>query len=152
MAAAELLDRTAYSCILLVPGGLGGRKLQTGYMETWDRLSAELPKIIPYAAEKKVILTPEEVGNKFLVSPRDMRDFIDVFHSPYLQAHFDVSQADEQSGSISTARLKSGKAALAPMLLAALNPDGSTVRGADSNEDCLPGVALDGSIYSDHDR
>jgi len=76
--------------ILLVPGGLGARKLQTGYMETWDRLSAELPKIIPYAAEKKVILTPEEVGNKFLVSPRDMRDFIDVFHSPYLQAHFDV--------------------------------------------------------------
>src|SRR5882724_12406424 len=75
--------------ILLVPGGLGARKLQTGYMETWDRLSAELPKIIPYAAEKKVILTPEEVGNKFLVSPRDMRDFIDLFHSPYLQAHFD---------------------------------------------------------------
>ena len=69
---------------------MGARKLQTGYMETWDRLSAELPKIIPYAAEKKVILTPEEVGNKFLVSPRDMRDFIDLFHSPYLQAHFDV--------------------------------------------------------------
>ena len=76
--------------ILLVPGGLGGRRLNIGYIETWDLLSAELPKIIPYAAEKKVILTPEEVGNKFLTSPRDMRDFIDQFHSPYLQAHFDV--------------------------------------------------------------
>jgi L-ribulose-5-phosphate 3-epimerase len=76
--------------ILLVPGGLGGRRMNIGYMETWDLLSAELPKIIPYAAEKKVILTPEEVGNKFLTSPRDMRDFIDQFHSPYLQAHFDV--------------------------------------------------------------
>jgi hypothetical protein len=29
--------------------------MNIGYMETWDRLSAELPKIIPYAAEKKVI-------------------------------------------------------------------------------------------------
>ena len=41
--------------ILLVPGGLGGRRMNIGYMETWDLLSAELPKIIPYAAEKKVI-------------------------------------------------------------------------------------------------
>src|ERR1041385_633295 len=76
--------------ILIVPGGLGGRRMNIGYMETWDLLSAELPKIIPYAAQKKVILTPEEVGNKFLTSPRDMRDCIDQFHSPYLQAHFDV--------------------------------------------------------------
>ena len=76
--------------ILLVPGGLGGRRMNIGYMETWELISAELPKIIPYAAGKKVILTPEEVGNKFLTSPRDMRDFIDQFHSPYLQAHFDV--------------------------------------------------------------
>jgi hexulose-6-phosphate isomerase len=76
--------------ILLVPGGLGGRRMNIGYLETWELISAELPKVIPYAAEKKVILTPEEVGNKFLTSPRDMRDFIDQFHSPYLQAHFDV--------------------------------------------------------------
>jgi hexulose-6-phosphate isomerase len=76
--------------ILLVPGGLGGRRMNIGYLETWELISAELHKIIPYAAEKKVILTPEEVGNKFLTSPRDLRDFIDQFHSPYLQAHFDV--------------------------------------------------------------
>jgi hexulose-6-phosphate isomerase len=77
--------------ILLVPGRVGpGAKFQIGYQETWDRFSAELPKVIPYAAEKKVLLTPENVSNKFLLSPLEMRSFIDQFHSPYLQAHFDV--------------------------------------------------------------
>ncbi len=77
--------------ILLVPGRVGpGAQFQIGYQETWDRFSAELPKVIPYAAEKKVLLTPENVSNKFLLSPLEMRAFIDQFHSPYLQAHFDV--------------------------------------------------------------
>jgi hexulose-6-phosphate isomerase len=88
--AIDIAAGLSCGAILLVPGGLGGRRLYIGYIATWELLSAELPKIIPYAAEKKVVLTPEEVGNKFLTSPRDMRDFIDQFHSPYLQAHFDV--------------------------------------------------------------
>jgi hexulose-6-phosphate isomerase len=88
-AAIDIAAWLECGAILLVPGGLG-RKFQIGYQETWDLLSAELPKIIPYAAEKKVILTPENVGNKFLTSPIDMRNFIDQFHSPNLQAHFDV--------------------------------------------------------------
>src|SRR5580658_8887184 len=36
--------------ILLVPGEVGwGKKLKHGYQETWDRLSVELPKVIPAA-------------------------------------------------------------------------------------------------------
>ena len=36
------------------------------------------------------MLTPENVWSKFLVSPLDMRSFIDQFHSPWVRAHFDA--------------------------------------------------------------
>jgi hexulose-6-phosphate isomerase len=67
-----------------------GPKLQFGYEDTWNRVTAELPKAIPWAEEAKVVLTPENVWNKFLVSPLEMRTFVDQFHSPWLQTHFDV--------------------------------------------------------------
>src|SRR5437660_1640165 len=36
------------------------------------------------------ILTPENVWNKFLLSPLEMRSFVDQFRSPWLQTHFDI--------------------------------------------------------------
>ncbi len=77
--------------MLLVPGRLGnGAKFLVGYQDTWDRFTAELKKAIPDALRAKVCLTPENVWNKFLVSPTDMRDFVDQFRSPWLQTHFDI--------------------------------------------------------------
>ena len=77
--------------LLLVPGRLGGGpRFEYGYEITWKRFTAELQKAIPAAAKARVLLTPENVWNKFLVSPLEMRAFIDQFHSPWLQAHFDV--------------------------------------------------------------
>ncbi|MCC6589698.1 MAG: sugar phosphate isomerase/epimerase [Bryobacterales bacterium] len=77
--------------ILLVPSRVGsGAKFLYGYEETWKRTSEELPKAIPHAAQAKVILTPENVWNKFLLSPLEMRRFVDQFKSPWLQAHFDI--------------------------------------------------------------
>ena len=77
--------------MLLVPAHLGeGPKFQVGYQDTWDRVTAELRKIVPVAAEKKVVITPENVWNKFLVSPLEMRAFVDQFKSPWLQTHFDT--------------------------------------------------------------
>jgi L-ribulose-5-phosphate 3-epimerase len=77
--------------ILLVPGRLGnGAKLLVGYEDTWKRMTAELRKAVPDAERAKVILTPENVWNKFLVSPLEMRAFVDQFHSPWLQTHFDI--------------------------------------------------------------
>ncbi len=77
--------------MLLVPARLGsGPKFQVGYQATWDRVTAELKKLIPVAEQKKVIITPENVWNKFLVSPLEMRAFVDQFKSPWLQTHFDT--------------------------------------------------------------
>lgn len=67
-----------------------GPKLLFGYEDTWNRVSAELPKAIPWAEEAKVCLTPENVWNKFILSPVEMRTFLDQFHSPWIQSHFDV--------------------------------------------------------------
>jgi hexulose-6-phosphate isomerase len=67
-----------------------GPKFEYGYEDTWNRMTAELPKAIPWAQEARVVLTPENVWNKFLVSPLEMRTFVDQFHSPWLQTHFDV--------------------------------------------------------------
>ncbi len=77
--------------LLLVPARLGnGPQFQVGYQATWDRVTVEIKKLIPVAAEKKVIITPENVWNKFLVSPLEMRAFVDQFKSPWLQTHFDI--------------------------------------------------------------
>jgi hexulose-6-phosphate isomerase len=94
----EVLKRGIDICValrseamLLVPGRLGsGGRLDVGYEDTWNRVTESLRAAIPYAAGHKVCITPENVWNKFLVSPLEMRSFVDQFHSPYLQAHFDV--------------------------------------------------------------
>lgn len=86
--AAALLGCGA---ILVVPGRLGsGSRFVTGYEETWKLFTAELKKTLPAAARAKVVVGPENVWNKFLVSPLEMRSFVDQFSSPWLQAFFDI--------------------------------------------------------------
>jgi hexulose-6-phosphate isomerase len=77
--------------LLLYPGRLGnGAKFTYGYEVTWERFSTELRKLLPDAEREKVLLNIENVWNKFLLSPLEMRSFIDQFHSPWLQTHFDT--------------------------------------------------------------
>jgi L-ribulose-5-phosphate 3-epimerase len=77
--------------ILLYAVRLGsGPKLEYGSQETWDRFSAELAKLAPDAERAKVFLNPENVWNKFLLSPLEMRSFVDQFHSPWVGTHFDT--------------------------------------------------------------
>jgi len=89
--AVEFASYLACPGLLIVPGRLGaGPKFQVGYQETWERVTSELKKVLPAAAGAKVILGPENVWNKFLVSPLEMRSFVDQFGSPWLQSFFDV--------------------------------------------------------------
>jgi hexulose-6-phosphate isomerase len=77
--------------LLLVPARIGsGPRFEVGYEETWERCTAEMKKLLPDAERAKVLLTPENVWNKFLVSPLEMRQFLDQFRSPWVQAHFDI--------------------------------------------------------------
>lgn len=89
--AIEFATYLHSGALLLYPCRLGnGPKFLYGYEDTWNRVSAELRKAVPWAQEAKVILTPENVWNKFLLSPLEMRSFVDQFHSPWLQTHFDI--------------------------------------------------------------
>jgi L-ribulose-5-phosphate 3-epimerase len=77
--------------VLLYAVRLGnGPQLEVGSQDTWDRFTAELTKAVPDAARARVFLNPENVWNKFLLSPLEMRTFVDQFHSPWVGAHFDA--------------------------------------------------------------
>ena len=89
--AIDFARKLDCGAILLYPGRVGnGTKFAIGYQATWDRFTGELNKVIPDAASARVCLTMENVWNKFLLSPLEMRAFVDQFHSPWLQAHFDM--------------------------------------------------------------
>ena len=89
--ATEMAKIAGCGALLLYPGRLGsGPKLQVGYETTWERFTVELKKALPAAEKNRVLLTPENVWNKFLVSPLEMRSFLDQFHSPWMQSHFDI--------------------------------------------------------------
>lgn len=87
----EVAKAIGCGALLLVPGSLGsGAKFLYSYQDTWDRFTAELKKVVAHAAEARVYLTPENVSNKFLVSPLEMRAFVDGLNSPWFQSHFDI--------------------------------------------------------------
>lgn len=50
-----------------------------------------LEEVLPVAAEAGVVLALENVWNKILLTPLEMRDFIDSFSSPHLGAYVDVA-------------------------------------------------------------
>ena len=89
--AVEFAGYLDCGALLVVPGRVGsGPRFEIGYEMTWNRFSSELKKAIPFAEKARVLLTLENVSNRFLVSPLEMRAFIDQFNSPWLQAHFDI--------------------------------------------------------------
>src|SRR6266699_3246753 len=73
--------------VLLVPAVVNP---QTSYLHAWTRSQAQIRKLIPLAEELKVVIAIEGVWNKFLLSPLAMATYIDEFHSPWIQAWFDV--------------------------------------------------------------
>ena len=64
--------------------------MQYGYEVTWNRGSAEMPKIIPDAENGRCLLEFRGSLDRFLTSPLDMRRFVDQFHSKHIAVHFDV--------------------------------------------------------------
>ena len=73
--------------VLLVPAVVNA---QTTYKEAWERSQKQIRKLMPLAAELKVVIAIEEVWNKFLLSPLEMQKYIGEFDSPWIKAWFDV--------------------------------------------------------------
>jgi len=73
--------------VLLVPAVVNAK---TGYKDAWVRSQRQIRKLIPMAANLKVVIALEEVWNKFLVSPLEFARYVDEFESPWVKAYFDV--------------------------------------------------------------
>lgn len=73
--------------LLVVPGVVTE---DVSYAAAWEISRRSLEEVLPVAEETGVVMAIENVWNKFLLSPLEMRDFIDQFDSPLVQAYFDV--------------------------------------------------------------
>jgi L-ribulose-5-phosphate 3-epimerase len=74
--------------VLLVPAVVNP---QTSYKDAWARSQKVIAeRILPRAAEVKVIVAVEEVWNKFLLSPLEFARYVDEMKSPWIKAYCDV--------------------------------------------------------------
>jgi len=60
------------------------------YDVCYERATEAVKQILPTADETGVVICIENVWNKFLLSPLEMRDFIDSFNSEMVGVYFDV--------------------------------------------------------------
>lgn len=75
------------NAVLLVPAVV---RQDTTYEQAWERSQREIRKLIPLAEGHDVMIAIEDVWNKFLLTARDFRQFIDEFNHPLIRAYFDV--------------------------------------------------------------
>jgi len=87
MKELELAERLGADTVLVVPGAVNET---ASYGESYERSRNELEKLVPEAEKRGIRIGVENVWNKFLLSPLEMKNFIDDFDSPYLGAYFDV--------------------------------------------------------------
>lgn len=74
--------------VLLVPAVVNP---QTSYQDAWTRSQKVIKeRLLPLAAELKVVIAVEEVWNRFLLSPLEMARYVDELDSPWVKAYFDV--------------------------------------------------------------
>ncbi|MCI8526706.1 MAG: sugar phosphate isomerase/epimerase [Oscillospiraceae bacterium] len=80
--------------ILLVPGSVAvefvPERPVVPYDVVYDRALEALKKLAPIAEELKVNIGVENVWNKFLLSPLEMRDFLDKIGSDCVGSYFDI--------------------------------------------------------------
>jgi L-ribulose-5-phosphate 3-epimerase len=86
----QTLERAAWlgaSAVLLHPGQL---KPETRYDRAWEWTREALRAVAPHAERHGVTLAIENVWNKFLLSPQEMRQMLDEVGHPRIGAYFDV--------------------------------------------------------------
>ncbi|MDR6548965.1 sugar phosphate isomerase/epimerase family protein [Paenibacillus qinlingensis] len=80
--------------ILVVPGAVGVDFIPDSevvrYDQAYDYSLEAFQELSQVAESLKISIGIENVWNKFLLSPLEMRDFIDKVNSPYVGAYFDV--------------------------------------------------------------
>ena len=87
----ELAPALRCNSLLAAPGVLGrGPRMEATHDQAWELATSAYRAMLPLARRAKVTISPENVWSKFLVSPRDMRAFVDQFRSHNVKVHFDT--------------------------------------------------------------
>ncbi len=91
----ELASYLGCDTILVIPGGvcvypIGPSTDVIPYDVAYDRALEAVRELAPVAEHYKVNIGLENVWNKFLLSPLEMRQFIDAVGSDYVGSYFDV--------------------------------------------------------------
>lgn len=86
----ELAETLGMDSVLVVPGAV---KPDIPYDVCYEQSRRELEALAKEAEKRKVRIGIENVWNKFLLSPLEMRSFVDELDSPYIGVYFDVGNA-----------------------------------------------------------
>ena len=84
----EVANVLGVDAVLLHPGQLSANAT---YEQCWDWMLGELKEIAPLAEEKGVTVGIENVWNKFLLSPKEMADFVDAVGSSRIGTYLDTA-------------------------------------------------------------
>lgn len=90
----ELAAMFGVDAILVIPGAVGvdfipGSEV-TDYERAYERALESISSLVPHAEQAGVSIAIENVWNKFLLSPLEMRSFIDEIGSDFVGSYFDV--------------------------------------------------------------
>jgi L-ribulose-5-phosphate 3-epimerase len=86
--AVDISNVLGVTGVLLHPGHLTA---EGTYEQVWDNMVGMLKDIAPHAQEKNVSIGVENVWNKFLLSPKEMRDFVDDVGSDMIGCYLDTA-------------------------------------------------------------
>jgi len=90
----EVAHQAGIDAALVVPASVGADFIPgceiVPYETAWNRGRELIAGALPLAEELGVNLLVENVWNKFLLSPREFREFVDSFGSARVGAYFDV--------------------------------------------------------------
>jgi L-ribulose-5-phosphate 3-epimerase len=84
----EIGEILGVNAMLLHPGQLTS---EGTYQDAWDGLLSELKELAPVAESHKVAIAVENVWNKFLLSPKEMREFVDAVGSKWVGNYLDTA-------------------------------------------------------------
>lgn len=93
-ASLQIARWLGLDTILLVPGGVGAEFINgfpvTPYEAAYENALTALKSLAPDAEKNRVAIGVENVWNKFLLSPLEMRAFLDAVGNPFVGSYFDV--------------------------------------------------------------
>ena len=85
--ALKIASVAGAETVLVVPGVVSE---EVSYATAYEISRQSIAELLPAAEELGITMCLENVWNKFLLSPLEMRDYIDDFNNPRVAAYFDV--------------------------------------------------------------